>query len=263
MYLRAVHAELDLPVLQDFIRENPLGILTTAIQSSDYPFIQSSHIPFVLDVPEPANNDKMSLRGHIARQNPQAKAIISVLEARKTLSGLASSDLQSLQLPDEVLVLFTSSPNHYITPKFYTETKPTTGKVVPTWNYSAVQAYGKATVYYDSKSERTGAFLAKQIRDLSQHAETNLMGYEFGTAWKVSDAPEPYIEIMKKNIIGIQIEIERLEGKFKMSQEMGLGDRYGVIEGLKNLGTEAGAAVGQMVKERGDLKDSSKIAISK
>jgi transcriptional regulator len=244
MYLRAVHTEPNIPVLQEFIRENPLGILTTAIKSSEHPFIQSSHIPFVLDVSE-YGEDKGSLRGHIARQNPQAKAMITALEERRT----------EAQLPEEVLVLFTAAPNHYVTPKFYITTKPATGKVVPTWNYSAVQAYGKATIYYDSTST-TDAFLEKQLHDLSQQAEINLMGYV--APWKVTDAPKPYIEIMKKNIIGIEIKIERLESKFKMSQELGAGDRRGVIEGLNNLGTEVGAAVAQKVKEAGDLKDLSK-----
>jgi len=245
MHLRPGHAEARIPVLQQFIRENPLGILTTAIKSPTYPFLQSSHIPFLLDVPENSSEDSPGiLRGHVAKQNPQAKALIDALTTTKS----ETDDAEALELPDEVLVLFNGPHHHYVTPKFYTETKPATGKVVPTWNYSAVQAYGKIRVYCDSKSDVTGGFLQKQIEDLSQHAEMGVMGY--ASPWNVADAPENYVQLLKKNIIGIEIRIDRLQGKFKMSQEMGAGDREGVIEGFEKLGTEAGKGIAKTVRER-------------
>ncbi|KAK9236557.1 transcriptional regulator PAI 2-type [Lipomyces kononenkoae] len=257
MFLRTDHAEPRIPVLQQFIRENPLGILTTAIQSPLYPLIQSSHVPFILDVPETADGTLSNgiLRGHMAKQNPQAKALMEALAVRN------EQGQNTLELSDEVLVLFNGPHHHYVTPKFYTETKPTSGKVVPTWNYSAVQAYGKITVYCNSKSDETGAFLQKQIGDLSQHLETSIMGYTGGdeaSPWEVSDAPVPYVEILKKNIIGIEIKIDRLQGKFKMSQEMGKGDREGVIKGFDSLGTEVGKGISRTVKERSDLMDLKK-----
>ncbi|KAG2421863.1 hypothetical protein HFD88_005839 [Aspergillus terreus] len=253
MYLRAIHAEGQITVLQQLIKDNPLGILTTAIKSSSYPLIQSSHIPFVLDVPDTSDGSVSNgvLRGHMAKQNPQAKVLMEALAAQHEQGGS-----QSLELSDEVLVLFNAPHHHYVTPKFYTETKPTTAKVVPTWNYAAAQAYGKIRIYCDSKSEQTGAFLQKQIEDLSRQSETSIMGYT--SPWSVSDAPSNYIEIMKKNIIGIEITIDRLEGKFKMSQEMGQGDREGVIRGFEALDTEVGKGIAQMVKERGELKDRPK-----
>lgn len=165
-----------------------------------------------------------------------------------------------MQLENEVLVLFTAPVHHYVTPKFYTDTKPATGKVVPTWNYSAVQAYGKATVYFDGSAESTN-YLSQQINDLSQHAETSMMGYTGGEKkgpWKVSDAPDRYIAIMQKNIIGIKVEITRLGGKFKMSQEMGEKDRTGVIDGFESLGTEAGTEIVRTVAERQDLMKKAK-----
>jgi predicted FMN-binding regulatory protein PaiB len=84
MYLRAVHAEAQTPVLHRLIRENPLGILTTAIYSQQHPLILSSHIPFVLDVPKTAEGTLSNgiLRGHLARQNPQAKALMEALATR-------------------------------------------------------------------------------------------------------------------------------------------------------------------------------------
>ena len=74
-------------------------------------------------------------------------------------------------------------------------------------------------------------------------------------AWEVSDAPASYVELLKKNIIGIEIKIDRLQGKFKMSQEMGEGDRKGVIEGFDSLGTDVGKGISQTVKERAEMKD--------
>ncbi|KAL4892290.1 transcriptional regulator PAI 2-type [Aspergillus ambiguus] len=253
MYLRAIHAEGQVAVLQQFIKDNPLGILTTAIKSPSYPLIQSSHIPFVLDVPDTSDGSVSTgiLRGHMAKQNPQAKVLMEALAAQNE-----QGNSQGLELPDEVLVLFNGPHHHYVTPKFYTETKPATAKVVPTWNYAAAQAYGKIRIFCDSKSEQTGSFLQKQIEDLSRQSETSIMGYT--SPWAVSDAPTNYIDIMKKNIIGIEITIDRLEGKFKMSQEMGQGDREGVIRGFEGLQTDVGNGIAQMVRERGELKDEGK-----
>ncbi|KAJ5711269.1 hypothetical protein N7488_005425 [Penicillium malachiteum] len=254
MYLRAVHAESSIKSLLNFIQTNPLGVLTTAIPSSTYPFIQSSHIPWVLDISgDPDAIVKGRLRGHMARQNPQAKALIQ---------AVSDSDSPAQRLEHDVMVLFTGPHHHYVTPKFYTETKPATAKVVPTWDYAAVQVYGKATIYFDSSKPETSSFLSQQLRDLSGECESSIMGYtgQDGNPepWSVSDAPERYIEIMKKNIIGIEIFIENIGGKFKMSQEMGSGDRQGVIEGLSNLGTDTGLHIAEMVKERGEMKDQSK-----
>ncbi|KAI8313426.1 hypothetical protein K4K61_008089 [Colletotrichum sp. SAR11_59] len=226
MFISSAHAETRIPVLRQLIRDYPLGVLTTAIPSDNHPLILASHVPFVLDVDD------------------------------------ESDDAELVTLEQEVLVLFTAAPHHYVTPKFYTETKPTTAKVVPTWNYAAVQAYGRATIHFDSKSDTASSFLSKQIDDLSRHTETSVMDYtgkgDRPGPWKVADAPERYIELMKKNIIGIEIVIERLEGKFKMSQEMRKGDREGVIRGFQSLDSEGGQVMADLVKERSDLKESAK-----
>ena len=76
--------------------------------------------------------------------------------------------------------------------------------------------------------------------------------------WAVSDAPVPYVDLLKKNIIGIEIRLERLQGKFKMSQEMRSGDREGVERGFARLGGETGQAISSLVKERGILHDEKK-----
>ncbi|OQE25201.1 hypothetical protein PENSTE_c006G01274 [Penicillium steckii] len=253
MYLRAVHAENSIKALFEFIKENPLGVLTTAISSSSHPFLQSSHIPWVLDTysDDPETPVKGLLRGHMARQNPHSKAMIE---------SCANSSPGKLE--QDVMILFTAQHHHYVTPKFYTETKPATGKVVPTWNYAAAQVYGKATIYYDSAAAETSNYLQRQIQDLSQMCETSVMGHtgQEGKpgAWQVTDAPDRYIDIMKKNIIGIEVSIESIGGKFKMSQELGQGDRQGVIEGFNNLGSDVGTNLAGLVKERGEMKDAAK-----
>ncbi|KAF5641234.1 transcriptional regulator [Fusarium sp. NRRL 25303] len=250
MYIRAAHAEADLRVLRRLIHENPLGMLTTGIKSQTHSFLQSSHIPFLLDVKDESSETELGrLRGHLARQNPQSKAMIEHCTSNPSLKNY---------LEEEVLVIFTKPAHHYVTPKFYTETKPANGKVVPTWNYAAAQVYGKARVYYEN-NEETSSFLGQAISDLTDHNERGAMGYTAESQWKVSDAPEKYVELLKRNIIGIEIEVTKLEGKFKMSQEMGHGDREGVIKGFEGLGTEVGAEVARVVKERGELKDQKRM----
>ncbi|KAI0132435.1 transcriptional regulator PAI 2-type [Xylariales sp. AK1849] len=258
MQIRAVHAETRIPALRKVIRDFPLGVLTTAISSATYPFIQSSHIPWILDVNDESSETALGcLRGHVARGNPQSKAMVDSLTSPDHQISTSKSVLEQ-----EVLVLFTSPVHSYVTPKFYTETKPSTGKVVPTWDYAAVQAYGKATVYHDLKAEDTGRFLAKQLEDLSNHMESHIMGYT-GTngrpkPWSVSEAPDTYVELLKKNIIGIEIKIERLEGVVKMSQEKGEADRIGVIRGFQDLKSDFGYDMAEMVTQRHEIKKTGK-----
>jgi predicted FMN-binding regulatory protein PaiB len=148
------------------------------------------------------------------------------------------------------MVLFTGD-EHYISPQHYTETKPKTGKVVPTWNYSSVAAYGKARIYHSSNPD-TPAFLQAQMDQLTDQSESREK-YLPGN-WKVSDAPERYVELLKKAVIGVEIRITRLEGKFKMNQESTEGDRRGVVEGLAKAG-DNGKRVAEMVRERGEKRD--------
>jgi transcriptional regulator len=240
MYIRAVHAELDVPTLQAFIHQNPLGILTTAIPYPDLSTIQSSHIPWVLDRTE--NGSPGRLRGHIARANPQTKALIHAVSAD------SSSTTGTGTLKEEVLILFQAPVHAYVTPQFYTTTKPDTGKVVPTWNYAAVQVYGTATIYHSGPA--ASEYLQSQIEALTEQQE-RLAGHEEGKAWKVDDAPDKYMDVMKKAIVGIEVEIKRIEGRFKLSQESNDGDWKGVVDGFRALGTREGEVMAGMVEERG------------
>ncbi|KAJ3871124.1 transcriptional regulator PAI 2-type, partial [Lentinula edodes] len=277
MYLRPIHTSHSIPTLHSFIRENPLGVFTTALNAPPHAFIQASHIPWVLDVDVDDPGDLGRLRGHMARAGPQAKAIIHTLNNNNNinLSNPPTSPSTSPHthtpsiLGSQIMILFNSPHHHYITPKFYTSTKPTTGKVVPTWNYAAVQVYGEARVYYrldedeeeeeEEGGEKTSRFLDAQVRDLTDQEEGKMgeegkVGEEgkMGTdeqRWKVSDAPSSYVNTLKKGIIGIEVRIQSIAGKYKMSQEMGRGDREGVVQGLGELGEERARKVAEMVKE--------------
>ncbi|KAK6218740.1 hypothetical protein LQW54_002664 [Pestalotiopsis sp. IQ-011] len=257
MQITKAHAETRISELRQLIRDYPLGVLTTAIPSAEHATIQSSHIPWILDVEDESSETELGvLRGHVARANPQSKAMI------ESLSAPDRKETEVNKLEQEVLVLFTSSVHSYLTPKFYTETKPRTGKVVPTWDYSAVQAYGKATSYYD-KGEDASGFLSKQIDDLSVFMERYVAAHtsEDGRPepWKVSDAPDSYVDILKKAIIGIEIKIDRLEGVVKMSQDKQEGDRLGVIQGFKDMGTKLGDDMAEQVTKRHEIKKASKV----
>ena len=285
MHLRSEHAVRDLPTLHAFIHAHPLGILTTSLSSENYPTLQCSHIPWVLDTesteqPESSNGISNAeshppflgvMRGHIARANPQSKAMVEAVTQLDT----QTPDLTPIQgygrnkVPDEILIVFTSPVDHYITPHFYTESRPATGKVAPTWNYAAVQVYGRATIYHDAKDEATGLFLNQQLFDLARLGEEGIMGFQDETEttttmhghdsqdvgdaslpspWKLADAPAEYISALKRNIVGIHVDITRIEGRFKVSQERPVNDRRGVVEGLERMQTVRAQSMAEFVK---------------
>ena len=119
----------------------------------------------------------------------------------------------------KVLTVF-QGPQAYVSPSFYA-TKRETGKVVPTWNYAMVQARGVARLRTDP------AWLDAQIAAL-----TSLHEGRRAPSWAVSDAPRTFIESQLRGIVGIEIEIETIEGKWKVSQNRPQADRRGVAEGL-------------------------------
>lgn len=175
--------------------------------------ILANGLPFLL---QRGSGDKGRLQAHIARANPQ-------------WAGLDGQ---------EVLVVF-QGPLTYVTPGFY-ETKRETGKVVPTWNYAMVQARGVARVQADT------AWLDTQIAALTDRHEAVQ-----AVPWEVSDAPRPYIEAQLRGIVGIEIDIRELEGKWKVSQNRPEGDRLGVAQGL----AEAHPEMAALVRRYGKLDD--------
>ncbi|KAJ5949677.1 FMN-binding split barrel-related protein [Penicillium verhagenii] len=287
MHLRPDHAVRDLRTLHAFIRAHPLGVLTTSLPSENHPTLQCSHIPWVLDSDPPinpkadltanANTTKLDnhppflgiMRGHIARANPQSKAMIeAVTEARAKHTSSSSPDKEQAQgsalLPEDVMIVFTSPVDHYITPNFYTQGK-VGGKVAPTWNYAAVQVYGRARIYHDSNEGGacTGNFLRRQLTDLASLGEEGVMGFRDGRSgttspgeadggehspWKIAEAPKEYIATLLKNIVGMRIEITRIEGRFKVSQERPGADRSGVVEGLEGMQSDRAREMAGFVK---------------
>jgi transcriptional regulator len=123
-----------------------------------------------------------------------------------------------------VLVLF-QGPQAYVSPNWY-PSKFQHGKVVPTWNYTMVQAHGRLRAIEDP------AWLRALVTRLTER-------HEGGRAmpWHVADAPPDYIDTMLRAIVGIEIEVTRLEGKFKLSQNRSAEDRTGVVLGLESDAT--------------------------
>lgn len=291
MHLAPSHAVLDLPTLHAFIKQHPLGLITTSLPSEDYPTLQSSHIPWVLDseTSAPPENDEIKsppslgvLRGHIYSKNPQGAAMVEASKTYQTpcTPGAFPTDDTTFPednshiLPGEVLIVFTSPVNHYISANFYTEKKPS-GRVAPTWNYAAVQVYGRARIY-PPQDGQTETFLRQQLGDLAKLSEEGILGFKDSEAssglgsgaemsgadqgnaggsappaWKVADAPPNYIAALLTKIVGMRIEITRIEGRFKVSQERGPRDRSGVVEGLEGMGSPMAKNMAECVKMGG------------
>ncbi len=141
----------------------------------------------------------------------------------------ANDHVDALRAGDDTLVVF-QGPEAYITPSWY-ESKKEHGRVVPTWNYVVVQVRGTPRVINDT------AWLRAQIGALTSAQERHR-----SEPWNVSDAPEPFIEGQMRAIIGVEIPILTIEGKWKVSQNRSAADRQGVYEGLQSEGTKADMA---------------------
>ncbi len=170
----------------------------------------ANHVPFVLDR---ERGPFGTLMGHVARAN-----------------GV----WRELQPDRRSLVMF-QGPQHYITPSWY-PSKAAIGEVVPTWNYAAVHAHGTARVLDDP-----AALLALL------HRLTNQQEGARPQPWRVDDAPPAYIERLMRAIVGIEIPIDRLEGKRKASQDEASGDHRGTVQGLLAEGTDAARAMAALM----------------
>ncbi len=200
-------------------REDRVPVLHDAIDGAglatlvtiDASGLDATHVPMLLDRSAGALG---TLYGHIARPNPQWKA--------------AAPDLPALAI--------FLGPDAYVTPSWYV-TKQQTGKVVPTWNYVAVHAHGRVTFFEDE--ERLLALVTK-LTDAHEAPRPH--------PWAVSDAPPEFIRAHLKGIVGFELPIAKLEGKWKMSQNRPAEDRAGVAQGL---GREGDAAVAALVERGG------------
>jgi len=176
--------------------------------------LNANHLPLLLKAePGPFG----ALHGHVSRANPVWKDLDSSVDALAIFSG----------------------PSAYISPSWY-PTKARNGEAVPTWNYAVVHAYGRVRIVEDPEWLRT-------------HVDALSRAHEDGRPepWTIADAPGKYIDRLLGGIVGFEIPVTRLEGKWKVSQNHPAENRAGVVSGLTSSGDAADAAVAALVRDRG------------
>jgi len=194
MYQPDHHRVDDLSLMHALMRARPL----VALVSGGAEGLYATHLPTVLKDDGPYG----VVEFHLARANPHWKYLAE---------------------PNEALMIF-QGPAVYITPNWY-PSKAEHAKVVPTWNYAVVHAYGRPEVMQDTD------WIRRHVAELTAQQERNE-----AEPWALTDAPETYIEMMLRGIIGFRLAITRLEGKWKMSQNRDMKDRDGVVRGLRRRG---------------------------
>ncbi len=186
--------------------------LATIVSDSSAGLV-ADHIPLLHEAGPDAHG---RLIGHVAKANPLWRAP-----------------------PErEHLVIF-QGPSAYISPGWYA-TKAETGRVVPTWNYAVVHATATLTAFHDAQALLA---LLEKLTDRHEHPRSQ--------PWKVSDAPSDYVERLLENIVGIELRITKLEGKWKVSQNQPVANRRGVAAGLAAEGSEDGVQMARLVERFG------------
>ena len=173
----------------------------------------ANHIPLIVD-PEPAPLG--TLRGHLSKANSQWKDSLPGIPALAIFQG----------------------PAAYITPSWY-PSKLETGNVVPTYNYVVVHAHGLLATFEDP------VLLERHLRKLTDAHEA-----AFADRWSIDDAPSGFLRGLLKGIVGIEIPIARLEGKWKLSQNRTLADRAGVVEGLTASANPAHQDMAELISRK-------------
>jgi transcriptional regulator len=196
-YIPEIFREDRVDVLRAFIAAHPLGALVATTADSS---LVANYIPMMLVEREPPSRG--ALIGHVARANPV---------------------WQHLPSGAQVRVLFNGA-NHYITPSWYPD-KAAHGKVVPTWNYSVVQARG--VIRFDSRQDQSDA----HVSALTDHQESSREA-----PWKVTDAPADYIAQPVRHTVAFEIELTELVGKFKSSQHRPQSERAELTHHLELAG---------------------------
>jgi transcriptional regulator len=189
------------------IESQPFATLVTMSNSGLF----ASHLPMVL---APGEGIYGTLRGHLSRANNQWRDLSPSVEALAIFSG----------------------DHHYISPNWYPE-KAEDGKVVPTWNYAVVHAYGPLKIIEDP------AWLLSHLTSLTTQHEAPSTN-----PWHISDAPADYIASQIKGIVGIELPISRIEGKWKVSQNKSDRTRLAVEQGLEDLHTPEALAMRDLVR---------------
>jgi transcriptional regulator len=208
MYTPKAFEQRDLPMLQSAMRQSELATLVTMTTHG----LVATHLPLLLDETRGVYG---TLTGHVSRANAQWSETDPHAEALIIFLGLDT----------------------YVSPNWY-PAKQETGRVVPTWNYAAIHAYGRITFFEDVEKLRI------VVTELTRKHEAS-----FPAPWQVTDAPAVYIDSQLKAIVGFEFEILRLEGKRKFNQNRSVEDRIGVIEGLRELGDERKTKVADLMEE--------------
>jgi len=207
MYLPRHFEETRPDTLHALMRARPLATLVTADGAGGF---DANHIPLHLD---PAAGPHGVLRGHVARANPLWRAV-----------GAGAPALAIFQGDDA-----------YISPSWY-PSKREHGKAVPTWNYAVVHARGALRAIDDA------AWLRGLLNTLTTEHESGLP-----QPWSVADAPPDYIEKMVAAVVGIELSIEQLTGKWKVSQNQPAANRAGAAQGLRDRGQPGADAMARLV----------------
>jgi transcriptional regulator len=202
MYLPPHFAEPRLEIMHALMRDYPLCTLITTNADGIAGALNANSIPMYLVAEQ---GEFGVLRGHVARANPV---------------------WQEHPSDADVLAIF-QGPDSYISPSFY-PSKQQHGKVVPTWNYATVHAAGKLRAIDDP------VWLRALLEQLTNHHESRV-----ASQWKIADAPDEFIAQTIQHIVGIEIVISKISGKWKISQNRSAADQAGVLEGLQ-AGTNAG-----------------------
>lgn len=205
MYTPPAFREDDPAELRRIMREARLSTLVTATAEG----LVATPLPLFLDESEGAFG---TLYGHLARANPQWR----------------------LEPAGDALVVF-AGPDAYVSPSWYAS-KSEHGKVVPTWNYAAVHAYGPAEFFEDEPRLRD---VVTRLTDIHEKPRAE--------PWAVTDAPETFVGAQLRGIVGVRVPIARIEGKRKMSQNRPEADRQGVAAGLEQSRRESDRQVAAMI----------------
>jgi transcriptional regulator len=206
MYVPELFRLDDVGEMHALMRANPFATFITHGANG----LTATHLPTAFNADEGTHG---TIEAHVARPNDQWKTLDANADA---------------------LVIF-AGPHTYIHPGWY-PSKAVEGKVVPSWNYVVVHAYGRVTIIDDSE------WLQAHVGALTRQQETGR-----AEPWSIEDAPEGFIRGMTRGIVGIRIEINRLEGKAKMSQNRAAADRAGVIDGLAGEPGEQPRAVADWI----------------
>jgi transcriptional regulator len=197
MYIPKHFEEVDIEVLHEFMKCNPFATLVTNTDSG----LNAEHIPVYVNTED---TSRVCVQGHIATSNSLWRKISSAQES---------------------LLIFQGS-NAYITPSWF-PSKETNGKVVPTWNYSAVHVKGIIEFIHEP------AWKLELLNNLTAIHENKLEN-----PWRVSDAPKEFIEKLLPAIVGFEIVVKEVQGKFKLSQNQPQENRSGIAQGLEKQGHE-------------------------